>query len=112
MRQKEKHDPKLLALAGELAKHMKTESDISSLSQILTKLTVETALGAEMEDHLGYGRHERNDIDNHRNGHSRKRLIGAHGEGKVVQDSRCERFFPAAMLEMYKSDLITKLIVR
>ncbi|MDQ6968593.1 MAG: hypothetical protein Q9M14_07930 [Mariprofundaceae bacterium] len=41
---------------------MKTESDISSLSQLLTKLTVETALGAEMEEHLGYGRHERSDI--------------------------------------------------
>jgi transposase-like protein len=55
MKKKEKHDPKLVALASELAKHMKTESDISSLSQILTKLTVETALGAEMEEHLGYG---------------------------------------------------------
>lgn len=29
---KERHDPKLVALAGELAKHMKMESDISSLS--------------------------------------------------------------------------------
>jgi len=52
MKKKEKHDPKLVALASELAKHMKTESDISSLSQILTKLTVETALGAEMEEQL------------------------------------------------------------
>jgi hypothetical protein len=42
---KAKYDPKLVALASELAKHMKTESDISSLSQILTKLTVETAIG-------------------------------------------------------------------
>ena len=34
MKQKEKHDPKLLALAGELAKHLKTESDISSGSRL------------------------------------------------------------------------------
>jgi len=65
MKKKEKHDPKLVALASELAKHMKTESDISSLSQLLTKLIVETALGAEMEEHLGYRRHERSNIENH-----------------------------------------------
>jgi len=100
MKQKEKHDPKLLALAGELAKHMKTESDISSLSQILTKLTVETALGAEMEDHLGYVRHERNDIDNHRNGYSRKRLIGAHGEVDIeVPRDRHSKFEPQLIEE-------------
>jgi transposase-like protein len=95
MKKKEKHDPKLVALASELAKHMKTESDISSLSQILTKLTVETALGAEMEEHLGYGRHERSDIDNHRNGHSSKRLIGDHGEIDIdVPRDRHSRFEP------------------
>jgi len=85
----------LVALASELAKHMKTESDISSLSQLLTKLTVETALGAEMEEHLGYGRHERSDIANHRNGHSRKRLIGDHGEVEIdVPRDRHSRFEP------------------
>jgi len=83
MKKKEKHDPKLVALANELAKHMKTESDISNLSQLLTKLTVETALGAEMEEHLGYGRHERSHIENYRNGHSSKRLIGDHGEVEI-----------------------------
>jgi len=35
MKKKEKDDPKLVALASELAKHMKTESDISNLSQLL-----------------------------------------------------------------------------
>jgi transposase-like protein len=95
MKKKEKHDPKLVALASELAKHMKTESDISSLSQLLTKLTVETALGAEMEEHLGYGRHERSDIGNHRNGHSRKRLIGDHGEVDIdVPRDRHSSFEP------------------
>jgi len=95
MKKKEKHDPKLVVLASELAKHMKTESDISSLSQLLTKLTVETALGAEMEDHLGYGRHERSLIENHRNGHSSKRLIGDHGEVEIdVPRDRHSTFEP------------------
>jgi transposase-like protein len=95
MKKKEKHDPKLVALASELAKHMKTESDISNLSQLLTKLTVETALGAEMEEHLGYGRHERSDIGNYRNGHSSKRLIGDHGEVEIdVPRDRYSKFEP------------------
>ena len=46
MKKKGKYDPKLVALARELAKHMKTESDISSLSQILTKLTVPLCQGS------------------------------------------------------------------
>jgi len=95
MKKKEKHDPKLAALASELAKHMKTESDISNLSQLLTKLTVETALGAEMEEHLGYGRHERSDIGNYRNGHSSKRLIGDHGEVEIeIPRDRHSKFEP------------------
>ena len=41
------------------------------------------ALDAEMEEHLGYGQHKRSAIDNNRNGHSRKRVIGDHGEVEI-----------------------------
>ena len=47
-------DKKLEALAKELAKDIKSEKDLSALSRRLVKLTVETALNAEIEDHLGY----------------------------------------------------------
>ena len=39
---------KLQTLANELAKDIKTPEDLSSLSAMLTKLTVEAALKAEM----------------------------------------------------------------
>lgn len=45
------------ALAAELAKCLKTEADFDPFSRMLTKLTVETALNAELTDHLG---HEKN----------------------------------------------------
>ncbi|CAD5571277.1 transposase [Escherichia coli] len=45
---------KLKALATELAKGLKTEADLNQFSRMLTKLTVETALNAELTDHLGY----------------------------------------------------------
>ena len=49
-------EEKLKQLAGELAKDIKTGEDLSSLSAQLVKLTVEAALSAEMENHLGYPR--------------------------------------------------------
>ena len=48
---------KLQALAAELAKDIKTEADLNALSRELLKLTVETALGAELTEHLGYEKH-------------------------------------------------------
>jgi len=92
---KEKQRSQLEALARELAKHIKTEKDLSNLSRELTKLTVETALGAEMEEHLGYSRHERSDSENSRNGYSAKRLIGDHGEVEIdVPRDRQSSFKP------------------
>ena len=50
-------DKKLRAIAAELAKGLKTKADLNQFSRMLTKLTVETALNAELTDHLG---HEKN----------------------------------------------------
>lgn len=50
-------EKKLKALAAELAKGLKTEAALNAFSRMLTKLTVETALNAELTDHLG---HEKN----------------------------------------------------
>ena len=48
----------LEAFAREAAKGIKTEKDLSDFSQMLTKITVETALGVELNDHLGYDKHQ------------------------------------------------------
>ena len=60
---------------------IKTGEDLSVLSAKLVKLTVEAALGAEMENHLGYPRHALigHHSDNSRNGTSSKVLKGNHG---------------------------------
>ncbi|EBR9509352.1 IS256 family transposase, partial [Salmonella enterica subsp. enterica serovar Virchow] len=47
-------EKKLKALVVELAKGLKTEADLNSFSRMLTKLTVETVLNAELADHPGY----------------------------------------------------------
>ena len=76
---------KLKALAAELAKGIKSEKDLGLLSQQLMKLTVETALNAELDEHLGYPKHDPagNGSGNSRNGSSRKRLKGQYGEVEI-----------------------------
>jgi len=64
----------LEAFAREAAKTIKTESDLNDFRQMLTKVTVETALNAELDDHLGYNRHQPSDVENSRNGYTSKLL--------------------------------------
>jgi len=76
------NEKEMRALAAQLAKNLKTEKDLSDFSRQLKKMTVEAALGAEMEDHLGYAKHspEGHHTGNSRNGYSGKTLKGNHGE--------------------------------
>lgn len=88
---------KLKALAAELAKGVKTQQDLGKLSAQLTKLTVEATLNAELDDHLGYGKHapEGRGSGNSRNGSTPKTLKGSHGEVEVqTPRDRNGRFEP------------------
>jgi len=62
------------AFARKAAKGIKTEKDLSSFSQLLTKITIEAALNAELDDHLGYDKHEESGGSNSRNGYFSKIL--------------------------------------
>jgi len=68
-----------------LAKGLKSEADLSDLTQQLMKMTVEAALGAELDDHLGYDKHDPagRGSGNSRNGTTSKRLKGQHGEIEI-----------------------------
>jgi transposase-like protein len=54
----------LEAFAKEAAKSIKTPQDLNEFSQILKKITVEAALNAEMEEHLGYEKHAKSVVKN------------------------------------------------
>ena len=92
----------LRSLAQELAKDIKTADDLSSLSAELTKLTVEAALNAELEQHLGYSPHEPrgHNSGNSRNGTSPKVLKGTHGE--IVIDT------PRDRISTFEPQLVSK----
>ena len=70
----------LEAFAREAAKTLKTEKDLNDFRAMLTKVTVEAALNAELDDHLGYGKHQPSGGDNSRNGSTRKTLRTEDGQ--------------------------------
>ena len=76
---------KIQEIAKELGRGVKSEKDLSDLSREIVKITVEAALGAEMEEHLGYAKHSfaGHNSGNSRNGSSSKTLKGDHGEVEI-----------------------------
>ncbi|NOH86054.1 MULTISPECIES: IS256 family transposase [Vibrio] len=70
----------LEAFAKEAAKGIKTPEDLTEFSQMLKKITVEAALNAEMDEHLGYEKHQPSRSNNSRNGKSSKRVKTEDGE--------------------------------
>ena len=74
----------LQAIAQAAAKNIKTEEDLNEFRQMLTKITVEAALNAELDDHLGFDKHEQSDSDNNRNGVSHKTLQTEDGQFELA----------------------------
>jgi len=70
----------LEAFAKEAAKGIKTPQDLNEFSQMLKKITVEAALNAEMDEHLGYEKNAQSVIKNNRNGKTTKRIKTEDGE--------------------------------
>jgi putative transposase len=81
----EKDLEQLKAHVTKLAKGLKSEADLGDLTQQLVKMTVEAALSAELDDHLGYGKHDPagRGSGNSRNGTTSKRLKGQHGDVEI-----------------------------
>jgi putative transposase len=75
----------IAALARKVGRQFESEQDLADFSRLLKKITVEAALGGEIDDHLGYSKHEvrGRGTGNSRNGYSRKTLKGDHGEVEI-----------------------------
>jgi transposase-like protein len=75
----------IAALARKVGQQFKSEQDLADFSRLMKKITVAAALGGEIEDHLGYAKHEvrGRGTGNSRNGYSRKTLKGDHGAVEI-----------------------------
>jgi putative transposase len=70
----------LEVFAKQAAKGIKSEQDLTDFPRILTKITVEAALNAELKEHLGYALHEQSTTNNSRNGYSSKSIRTEDGQ--------------------------------
>lgn len=70
----------LEVFAKEAAKGIKIPEDLNDFSRILKKITVEAALNAEMDEHLGYEKHVKSLVKNSRNGMTSKLIKTEDGE--------------------------------
>ena len=74
----------LEAFALKASKGLKTQKDLLDFTQMLTKITVEAALNAELDDHLGYDKNQQSDTNNYRNGNTSKTLKTEDGQFELV----------------------------
>ena len=98
----------LQALADQLAKNIKTQDDLGVLSRMLTKMTVESALNAEMSEHLGFEKHQKagkGERTNARNGTSSKRLKGQHGDVEIQTPRDREGSFEPVLVPKHQTRL-------
>jgi len=89
----------LEAFAREAAKGLKTKEDINDFQRMLTKVTVEAALNAELDDHLGYSKHGESECDNARNGYDAKTILTDNGEVKIATPRDRDASFSPKMVK-------------
>ncbi|KOE76363.1 transposase [Vibrio parahaemolyticus] len=93
----------LEAFAREAAKSIKTESDLDDFRKMLTKVTVETALNAELDEHLGYQKHQARTSSNSRNGYSGKSIITDDGEVDIEIPRDREASFEPQLIRKHQT---------
>lgn len=93
----------LMALATELAKSLKTDADLNAFTKTLKKLTVETALNAELTAHLGHERHQPSANGNARNGYSTKQVLTGDGEFELKTPRDREGTFEPQLIKKHQT---------
>ena len=93
----------LMALATELAKSLKTDADLNAFTKALKKLTVETALNAELTAHLGHERHQPSANGNARNGYSTKQVLTGDGEFELKTPRDREGTFEPQLIKKHQT---------
>lgn len=91
------------ALALEAAKGIKTEKDLNDFRRMMTKITVEAALNAELDDHLGYSKHEQSSSENSRNGYSSKTVKTEDGQFELSTPRDREGSFQPQLVKKHQT---------
>lgn len=96
---------KIKAFAAEGAKGIKTEADLSAFMREILKTTLETALQAELSDHLGYDKHQARRSTNARNGVTSKTVKSQQGEIEIETPRDREGSFEPQLVAKHQTRL-------
>ena len=92
---------------------IQTAEDIQDALKDLLGGTIKEMMEAEMDEHLGYGKSERSDSDDYRNGYKTKRVNSSYGSMEIdVPQDRKSTFEPQVVKKRQKdiSDIDQKII--
>lgn len=92
---------------------IETAEDIQEALKDLLGGTIKEMMEAEMDDHLGYGKSQRSDSDDYRNGYKSKRINSSYGSMDIqVPQDRKSTFEPQIVKKRQKdiSDIDHKII--
>ena len=92
---------------------IETAEDLQEALKDLLGSTIKGMMEAEMEDHLGYGRSERSENDDSRNGYKSKKVTTSYGSMEIdVPQDRKSTFEPKVVKKRQKdiSDIDRKII--
>ena len=89
--------------AREAAKGIKTEQDLNDFSLMMTKVIVEAALNAELEEHLGYEQHQSSSGGNSRKGFSSKQIKTEDGQFDLELPRDRDNSFEPKLVKKHQS---------
>jgi transposase-like protein len=84
-------------------KQFKTGEDLFSFLSQLQKRGVEAILEGELDNHLGYDKHQNSNSENSRNGHSKKKLRNQFGELEIQVPRDRESSFDPVLVPKRKN---------
>ncbi len=90
-------------LAEQMAGSIKSFDDIKDCQKQLMQSFIDTALEAEMEDHLGYPKHEKTDKPNKRNGHTKKTVRSDTDDLELSTPRDRDSSFEPVLVSKYQS---------
>lgn len=70
-------------LSDEFLKQFKTGEQLNDFLASIQKRAIEKMLDGELDDHLGYEKHQQSDIPNARNGHGKKKIKTGYGQMEI-----------------------------
>lgn len=96
-------ETELKKLAEQMAKHVGSFEDIKAFQKELMQSFIDTALEAEMEEHLGYPKHEKADKPNKRNGHTKKTVRSDTGDLEISTPRDREGSFDPVLIGKHQT---------